>query len=203
MIQKIRSLVGAMLVLVVLSGCLEMESVISLKKDGSGTLTETMKMGAQAAMMMQMRPVEGPDNPMARFDEGHLKENAKTMGEGVEFLGVEKTEEADGSLTYVISYKFADISNLVYNTSSFLETEAAPLAESEKMFSYQDGELTIAVPEPNQENFAIGNQEIPEEQLAMMAPMMAGMKGSVQIVCEGGIESTNACLLYTSDAADE
>ena len=186
------ALIGAMIALVTLSGCIEIESVISLKKDGSGTLTETLNMGAQAAAMMKVRSAEGAGGLLARFDEKSLKERVKTMGEGVELVGVEIIEGTDGSLSLVTTYKFSDISNLIYDPKSVLEKDEIPMSEKEKMFSFKDGELTIAIPNPNEDSFALGNQGLAEEELAMMAPMLTGTKGTVKIVSEGGIESTNA-----------
>ena len=39
-----------------LSGCLEVEQVINLKKDGSGTIVEEIVMGAQIVAMMEGLP---------------------------------------------------------------------------------------------------------------------------------------------------
>lgn len=194
MFKKLMALAGAMLALVGLSGCLEMESVISLKKDGSGTMTETVSIGAQMAGMMQMGGgAEGAEDPFADFGEDAAKEKAKTYGEGVEFVSSKK-EEKDGGFTFTTVYKFADINTVVYEPGQMMnngedeETDEEPV----KMFSYKDGVLTIEVPDPSGEDFAMGDEEMGEEEMAMMAPMMAGMKVTAKLVVEDGIAETNA-----------
>lgn len=196
MFKKLMALAGAMLALVGLSGCLEMESVIALKKDGSGTMTETVSIGAQMAGMMQMGGGgEGAEDPFADFGEDAAKEKAKTYGEGVEFVSTKK-EEKDGGLTFTTVYKFADINTVVYEPGQMMNNSEEEEEETEeepvKMFSYKDGVLTIEVPDPSQEDFAMGDEEMGEEEMAMMAPMMAGMKVTAKLVVEGGIAETNA-----------
>lgn len=196
MLKKLMVLAGAMLALVGLSGCLEMESVISLKKDGSGTITEKVSIGAQMAGMMKMGGGgEGEEDPFADFGEDAGKEKAKTYGEGVEFVSSNK-EEKDGGLVFTTVYKFADINTVTYEPGQMMndgEEEGEEAAEEPvKMFSYKDGVLTIEVPDPAGEDFAMGDDEMGEEEMAMMAPMMAGMKISAKLVVEGGIAETNA-----------
>lgn len=196
MINKALALLGAMMALLGLSSCLEMESTISVSQDGSGIVTERIAMGAQMTAMMKMGGAEGGEDPFAQFDEAALKEKESRFGEGVTFDSV-KQEEKDGGMVFTVTYKFADVSKLTYEPGLLMDNEEAEEeAEEEKgeelKFEFADGELTVLVPEPDASDFALEDEEMSEEQLVMMAPMMAGLKMSVKLQFEGGIESTNA-----------
>lgn len=191
MLKKLLALVGAMSALLGLSGCLELESTISVNKDGSGTLTEKAVMGAQMVAMMNMGAAQGGEDPLANFSEESLKKKAATYGEGVEFAGVKK-EEKDGGLTVTATFKIADISKFKFSPGSLMADGEDIEEEAVEMFAMKDGVLTIMVPDPSEEELAFGDEEMSEEEMMMAAPMMAGFKMSATLVCEGGIESTNA-----------
>ena len=191
MVKKLLTLLGALMALVGLSGCLEMESTISVNKDGSGQLSERVVMSAQMMAMMNMGATEDGADPLAQYSEESLKKKAASYGEGVEFVEVKK-EEKDGSMIVTSVYKFADISNLKFNPGSMLSKEEE-LAEKElQMFSFEDGVLSIALPDPSKEGLGFGEDEMSEEEMAMAAPMFAGLKVSVTVVFPEGIEATNA-----------
>ncbi|GHC65336.1 hypothetical protein GCM10007100_36360 [Roseibacillus persicicus] len=186
------ALLGAMVALVGLSGCLEMESTISVKKDGSGTLTEKATFGAQMAAMMKMGAgQEGGEDPFADFSEEKLKEKAAQYGEGVEFVSVSK-EDKDGGIVITSIYKFSDINKVTYNPNGMMDDEEVVPDEELKMFSFKDGELTVTFPNPAEEDFSFGDDEMGEEEMMMAAPMMAGLKITSKLEFEGGIETTNA-----------
>ena len=81
-----------MLMLFGLSSCIQVESTISVKKDGSGTITEELVFGEQMVMMMQMGAAQGGPgaagkDPMAQMlDKTKAQARAKKMGEGVELV---------------------------------------------------------------------------------------------------------------------
>ena len=68
-----------------LSGCLEVEQVINLKKDGSGTIVEEIVMGAQIVAMMEGLPAgAGAENPFADlYNVENYKAKAAGFGKGV------------------------------------------------------------------------------------------------------------------------
>ncbi|MGJ8726566.1 MAG: hypothetical protein ACSHYB_18625 [Roseibacillus sp.] len=193
MFKKVLALVGAMMALIGLSGCLEMESTISVNKDGSGLLTEKVVMGAQMVAMMGMGATEGGEDPLAKFSEKSLKAKAAKYGEGVEFVEVTK-EEKDGGVSFTTVFKFADISTLKFTPGAMMADEEDLDDEEEdlKMFSFNDGVLTITTPDPSEEGLGLGDDDMSEEEMAMAAPMFAGFKMSAKMVFEGGIDSTNA-----------
>ena len=132
---KYCSLILAALTSLCLSGCFQVERVVKLKADGSGTIEETVTMGS--AMIAQMKAmqagfggafegaVEGADKDAAKdkpkdkpaakpfelLDEAKLKEEAKKMGEGVTFVSAKKITSKDRE-GYAATYAFTDINKV-------------------------------------------------------------------------------------------
>jgi hypothetical protein len=127
---------SALAVAVLFAGCFQSEVVVSVKPDGSGTVTETMLMSkAMADQMKQM--AEGfakgfsdsadeaakKADPGAKvttetsakgfdlMDEKKLKEAASKMGNGVTYVSTKKISNAKGE-GYVATYAFTDINQL-------------------------------------------------------------------------------------------
>jgi hypothetical protein len=115
-----------------LTGCFQIERVVSVKPDGSGTLTETIII--PKAMLAQMKemtegfaksfgdaagpggaaaPAPAPKSP-ADPDEAKLREQASKMGEGVTFVSAKKVATANGE-GYAATYAFTDINKLKLN----------------------------------------------------------------------------------------
>jgi hypothetical protein len=124
----------AIFVATVLAGCFQVETVVSVKPDGSGTVTETMLM--PKAMVEQMKQMtEGfakgfadaakeadpnakvtktetpPSKGFDLLDEKKLKEAASKMGTGVTFVSAKKISNDKGE-GYVATYAFTDINQL-------------------------------------------------------------------------------------------
>ncbi len=179
------------LALLTLSSCLEMESTISVKKDGSGTLTEKISMGPQIAGMLRMSAAQGGEDPLAQFKEESLKAKATEFGEGVEFVSVDR-EEPDGGLTITVVYQFKDLSMLSYAPGALMNEEEDAQDKMKVTFGLEGDVVTIRIPDPSQEDFSFGEGEMSDEELAMAGPMLAGMKVSSKIVFEDGILDTTA-----------
>ncbi len=67
-----------------LTSCFQVESTISVKKDGSGTVTEETILGEQMKMMLEMAAAQGgqAEDPMAKMlDKAKAEARAKKMGE--------------------------------------------------------------------------------------------------------------------------
>lgn len=215
--KKLFSVLSLALALV-LPSCLEVETEITLKKDGSGTITEEMVMGAQMIGMMEMAAAQGGQqkNPLTEMkDEAKLKEKAKEYGEGVTFAKVEEIKRDNGGKGVRVTYNFTDInkikispaggmdqlSGLKPGGASGAEVEEAEKAAAEAMatFTYADGKLTINLPQPEagedagtpEEGGEEGGAEI-DPQMAMMAEMMKGMKIGAKVTVAPGIAKTNA-----------
>lgn len=196
----------------VLSGCFQNETTIHLNKDGSGTLVEETRLGAQMlAMFDQMSSIGGPDakkeDPVAQmFSEDKAKARAADLGEGVTF---EKSEaiSANGAKGARVTYRFKDINTLkiapgdgMKNMSPMGEAKTDTLKKNATVaFSYTGGKLTIKMPEPPKADPAAPadeNTNMPDmdkpETAAMVKQMLGDMKMSLKLVAEPGIAESNA-----------
>jgi hypothetical protein len=92
-----------------LAGCMDMETVVHVDEDGSGTITERLVMSNEiVAMIAEMTP-EG--QPVWLYNEEELRAKAANYGHGVRFFSAEpvKTDFGQG---YVVRYDFADINRI-------------------------------------------------------------------------------------------
>lgn len=210
--KKILISLASALAALVLPGCLQHETTVRLNKDGSGTLVEETRLGAQMlAMLDQMSAMGGETakkDPVAEmFSEEKGKTRATELGEGVVF---EKSEsiDANGSKGARMTYRFKDINKLKVSTADGMKNMApmgAPQAPDVKKpapisFSYVDGKLTITLPKPEKADApevpAAEKADMPDmdnpEMEAMMKQMLGDMKMSLKVVIEPGIAETNA-----------
>ena len=192
-----------------MSGCLQVESVISLRKDGSGTITEEIVMGAQMVQMMESGlGGAGAQNPFAELlDEDQYKKKAAGYGQGVTFSKVEKIERNGGKGARV-TYRFKDINTVRFSPGSAMQdfqqgmpgAEADPAgpagpADQPVTFKFKGNKLTMHFPEmPERQGEEKPAPEIPAEPQAeaMMIQMFKDMKVGARLVVEPGIEKTNA-----------
>ena len=208
--KKLFFSVLSLAVALILPSCLEYETEVTLNKNGSGTITEEMVMGAQMIGMMEMAAAQGGQqkNPLADMrDEAKLKEKAREYGEGVAFAKVEDIKRKDGAKGVRVTYTFSDINKITISPGGGMDQlgELQPGTKIEKTaddakatFKYADNELTINLPQPEEEE----DQGTPDEgnagggeidpQMAMMAEMMKGMKMGAKVIVAPGIAKTNA-----------
>ena len=131
---------GLGLALAFLAGCIQVDMVVHVRPDGSGTVEETvliakdsmqgiqeMMKGVMEGMASQME-AEGMDmtgtgaqtsafgKDLDLFDEAKLRQNARSMGDGVTYVSGERieTDKAEG---YKARYAFTDINTLRLSTS--------------------------------------------------------------------------------------
>lgn len=197
------------------SACLQIESEITLKKDGSGTITESLVFGEQMAAMMQMAEAQGGaagagagGNPMAKMmDKGAAQARAKEMGEGVEFVSMKKIND-NGRMGVKTTFKFSDINKLKYTSSSAMggmgDMKGMGVKEEEgaaPIFKYADSKLTITQKHPDvkegdldaaKKAAEVADEQMGEQELAMMQGMMKDMRMTMKIKIEPGIKKTNA-----------
>lgn len=200
-----------MLTLFGLCSCFQVESTITLKKDGSGTITEELVLGEQMVQMMQMGMAQAAqaggkaEDPMAKMmDKAKAQTRAKEMGEGVELVSIEKID-AGGKLGVKTIFKFSDINKLRYSNSSAMNMGDMPGAKKGEAnkeaptFKYADGKLTIMQKLPKEGDAAAdvadAEEKMSEQEKAMMdgmKEMMKDMRMSMKITFEPGIAKTNA-----------
>lgn len=214
--KKVKILLLLTAIILVLTGCFEVETAIKLKKNGSGTMEETVLFSQM--MMMQMAQMgqafggeeeeNANENPM--YDVEKLKAEASQKGEGVTYASSEAVER-NGKSGYKVIYNFKDINTLKYNNDPSKKMSMPTMgmeAEEEEFirFQYKKGELIINFPDVDDDSdeYDEGEEEdFDQEDLDEAANEMAGMDEMVKqmftdmkfkttIEFEGGISKTNA-----------
>ena len=213
--KMLRFLLVAVLSTLGLTGCLQIEKVVKLKPDGSGTIEETVVMSkASIAQMEQMAAGFGglgdkkADKPAKGFevmDEKKLKAAAAGMGEGVTFVSAKKIDNENGS-GFTAVYAFTDISKvkLDQNPGESMPTpdgmKAGPGPEQKKepvTFKFTKGspaELVLKMPQPDFKKEPKPEQPAGADEMAMgmMKQMMKDMKVKMTVEVAGKITETNA-----------
>ncbi len=163
-----------------LSGCIQDNTLINIKPDGSGTIEETVLMENSFIDMMQGltkgtseasgQDAAGPAEQRPKNDESFIAEmmekaqmNAKDFGEGVKFVSAKpaKTQTASG---YTAIYSFDDISKVTLNQNPGKKTSGeskkegvdAGAAKNDMIrFAFKDGpvsRLCVTMPSPKTED---------------------------------------------------
>jgi hypothetical protein len=208
--KKLLLFVTSAIVALALPGCFQNETTVRLNKDGSGTLVEETRLGAQMMAMMDQMSALGGENAQAdpikeMFSEEKAKARAAELGEGVTYVKTEAINADGGAKGARITYSFEDINKLKVSTGDSMKNMspmgagAAPAAKDNPPieFSYAGEKLTIRMPEPEKpEAPAAGDAQKPDmdgpEAQAMMKQMLGDMKISFKVVIEPGIDQTNA-----------
>ncbi len=187
-----------------LTSCFQVDSTITVKKDGSGAVTEITHFGEQMKKLI-MRISAG--DPLAVIsDRAKSRGRANRMGEGVELVSVEKIN-TDGEVGFKAVYKFSDINKLKYSVRDAMYEAASPVIPwsydagkaddtgKAVTFKYKDDKLTIIQKKPDA---AMANNEVtkPEgvsPQISAHAKgMMGGMCVTTKVKIDSGIAKTDA-----------
>ena len=213
-----KSILLLLLASFLVSGCVSIHTEIFVKKDGSGTITETLYytkgMLDMMAGMGEMTGKQGNENNdflAEEMSEANMLSKAKELGDGVVFKSVKRSQTDDGSMKGYISYfEFSDVTKLKLESSvenpeaETDQTGAGNKKESEALakFAFKKGnpaELIIHIPKDKDEQ-TIGNskskdndQTPPDSKITeMMLSMFDGMKVGISLKFEGKIKKTNA-----------
>jgi hypothetical protein len=214
------------IVLFSLHGCIEFKTLITVNRDGSGTIEETFllskevtKMIAEFASSFQTDSAEEKKD-FDLFDEEKLKLDANKYGEGTMYISGEKiiNEEREG---FKAVYSFSDINKLTVNqnpndqiplemTEDEAETEdnltftfikGNPSEIIINMPPFEDTEDSVDVSDQNevQEN-ATGETEAESDSISEeFINMLKDLNMSLKIHIEGSITETDAMYIDGSD----
>jgi len=195
---------GILCILILLTGCIDSLTVISIRKDGSGTLTETIYLDqSMKAMMEGMAAQMGAEDTETEEDEDKsidvekYKEKAAKMGEGVEFVSAKEVTRKDGSVGTKVKYSFTDIRKLNLKVkpdnpagdqmAGMVDAEASEDEEEDPIrFDFIEGKnpkLVIHMPRDEEENVEVDvepSEEIEEDDSQEAAAGMAMMKMFLQ-----------------------
>ncbi len=211
------ALVTAMLLS--LTGCLTFETLIKLKRDGSGTIEQTFIFTSE---MIRMALLFGGDDggPVELCDEEDLAEEAASMGEGVRLVSSEAINN-DEALGCRAVFAFDDINTLrvEFNPENQMPaglTDAPPDDETPDeevgeedfvTFNFDPGNPSTLVVTMNQDFEPEQNEQEEEQtdddpfaadstqraqQMQMMREMFKGARLAVILEVDGSITETTA-----------
>lgn len=151
----------------VFQGCLEIKTLITVHKDGSGTIEEIVIMNEKVIEMMkgfsEAFSSDSTQKPEFNiFDEKNLKERAATFGEGVTYTSGEKIQEGNRE-GFRALYSFRNLNNI---TLRKVPQDQVPLMLSESTandfsFKFKKGtpsEITIIIPERKDSSKDVENE---------------------------------------------
>lgn len=201
--NKILNAVSVLVVSMLLSSCFEMSSIVTVNKDGSGTVEETTLVSAQIKAMMgslgDASKKDGSSGQM-KMDILPTKEKAALkaakMGEGVTLKSQEEIKSPDGREGVKVVYVFTDIRKLKYEPGDMKDKSEG--GKGAITFGYESDILTINLPKmdkPSEELKEKAKAQMPkdiEAQMTMMKPMFAGMRMSFKLKAGSGVASTDA-----------
>ena len=183
-----------------LPSCLEIKNTIIVNKDGTATVEETTLLGAQlAAMMAQGGGAGGPGEQLKGLvmDKAKAEERAKQLGEGVTVKSIEEVKSPDGKSGNKVTFAVADIRKLKFQPNSPDQKEKK--AEEDMVFALEGGTLTVTNNSADKKGDKGDKPKKSAEELAqmkaqvaMMKPMFAGMRVTIDVKAAGGIASTDA-----------
>lgn len=182
-----------------LTSCLEIKSTVIANKDGTATIEESMLLSAQLAAMAAAGGGQADQLKGLVMDKEKAEARAKKLGEGVTLKSLEEVKSPDGKTGTKVVFAVADISKLKYVPFE-PEQDGKPSKTEPMTFALSGSTLTITNPEadkrkevdPNKPKKGAAEIAQMKAQMAMMRPMFAGMRLSVEVKGAGGIGSTDA-----------
>lgn len=186
------------------SSCFEHKAVIRINKDGSGTITETTLLSAEASGMIEMMAASGQD-PLAKLaDKATAEACAKKLGEGVEVEKTGKIEKGERRGAEIV-YRFKDINTMKFTLGGSITEVAkatAPAGQPEQArpeqipatFKYADGLLTVTTPQVKKAEgeAVVEKPEITDQQLALAKGTFKGMQMAFTLQFPDGIAESTA-----------
>ena len=183
-----------------LTGCLQVEEIVKLKADGSGTIEETVLIPKAALATMRQMAGNAGGKPLDLFDEAKLKEAAAKMGDGITYVSGKKLS-TDAGEGFTAVYAFTDANQLKLNQNladSMPGANAGPDRDRKVewvLFHFAKGspaEVTLTMPPPKFKPKAAKPNGMDDGALQMMQQVLKDMKMTFAVEVEGTISETNA-----------
>lgn len=204
MFRKSLQWAAAIVLLSFASGCVDVTVLVSVNKDGSGTITETAYMGANAMQMMSgmMNEMGGdtaqPQNPL--LDESKAQQRAAQLGAGVKLVSLKEVKKQDGSMGARAEYSFPDVTKLSVTPNGGVGNQGPAQNDQAVRFGFTRGQtptLTVEMPAMDMKGGpGMGPDGKPKkpspQELMMMKSMLGGMRMRLLMKVDGEITKTNA-----------
>jgi hypothetical protein len=201
---------------ILFSGCIQIETKLFVKKDGSGTIEERVVMSKSFVSMLKEFAQSFQDSTAQEefvlFKEAEIMADANNYGADVHYVSHEFIYEENWE-GYSAVYSFNDVSKIKLTPDPDDKVEVGMEQESEAAkdyyyFSFAKGdiaELTIDRPEiemdkkENEETDDTDSEEVDSEIGEEFLEMMNGMKIKVKVEVDGNIMNTNASYVEGSE----
>ncbi|WP_412060732.1 hypothetical protein [Rubrivirga sp. IMCC45206] len=174
----------ALALALVLSGCFQLTSVLSVRADGSATLRDAVTLSGFGLLALQ--EADGA------FDEAAFEDRAERLGPGVRLASVERRDDG-----FTVVYAVDDVRTLAYTTPDMGEGDGSG-GPFPMTFAFAEGDpatLDIRLPKapPGKPGDAAPVDAAQQAQaLTMMRSMMGEARISMAVEVEGAVEETNA-----------
>lgn len=221
-------LIGAACLVILVAACIDSTTVISVRKDGSGTVTEILYFDESAKAMMQMmmsqfRDEEEEEEGVDWIDVEEYREKAEKLGAGVTFVSAEEVKREDGSSGVEVVYAFEDIEKLSIKPTpdnpmgdqmaGMMDAEPSEEEEHPIKFEFTRGRISTLVvhmpeevePDLSEEPEEAGevDQTAVESGMGMMKSLLSGFRMRILIrPGEGKISKTNASFVERLDGKE-
>jgi len=213
--KKIFTAIFTFCTLLLLSGCIQIETKVNLNKDGSGTVEETVLMSNEMVNMLN-EFISGFSSDTTQpeefklYNEEDLKKRESSLGEGVTLLSSSeiKTDTKQG---YKVEYSFTDINKLRIdqNPDSRIPddgSEVEPADTSYVTFNFTRGDvsqLTIDLPDPvkyeNEEEFETEEDTTDTGDLSELKFLIQDLSFKLVVHVNGELTESNADYVEDSD----
>ncbi len=179
------------------TGCFQVEQVIKVKPDGSGTIELSVVITTEALAAMKELSKDAPGGPKNPLDEMTSeekgKEQAGNLGEGVTFVKTEKLKTAAGEGVKMI-FSYTDVTKLKPN----MDMQGGPgggAKEPALTFDFTKGSpatLVIKTVHEKGDKPAKPDEDPSDDEFKQASQMMKGMKLTMAVEAVGAISETDA-----------
>jgi len=212
---KILSVCAVLLFLLV--GCLQVETTINVKKDGSGTINEKVLMSKTFVNMIKEFTQAFQDSASTEdfsfFKDEEIIADAKDYGEDVKYVSHEFTSDDNWEGFHAV-YSFNDITKIKIqpdpDSKVGMDEEGTERSEDNEyyFFKFKKGDVSELIIDRPDIEFESDSNEVSEpdtsdqsdeEMEEEFLKMMEGMKINIALQVEGKIISTNASYVDDSE----
>jgi hypothetical protein len=186
-----------------LSGCIQLEMLLKVKKDGSGSFAETVLFDVGLLEDFLKRLPQQAEVPKPwQIDEAELRANAAKKGKGVEYVSA--VPAARGKFKgYTATYTFADVRQISIDPDPGKHAPKGPQQPEEQRsdpmrFEFKKGrtsELVVKIPREDEKSMKKDKPkkiDPNDESFEMMRGFLKDMKVDIALEVEGKVDSTNA-----------
>ena len=181
------------------SACFQFSTVLTVKADGSGTIEQRLLFSQSAvAQLRQFAALSGGAQDFDPLSERQARDAAASLGTGVTYVSSVPIDSTEG-VGRDISYAFADINQLSLDQAPPPPGGmAAPQGGGPgervtfKLTRQPDGHSLLAITLPAVPAAISASSGPSAEQLAMLKPMLAGARLSIEIEPAGTLVRTSS-----------